>query len=77
MVKDWTTTNKYLKGEETAPEGINVIGGKTGTTNDAGYCLVLYSKKGDEIPYISIVYKSDSRDNLYYEMTELLGEIMK
>lgn len=75
--KDWTTTNKYLKGEETAPEGINVIGGKTGTTNDAGYCLVLYSKKGDEIPYISIVYKSDSRDNLYYEMTELLGEIMK
>lgn len=77
VVKDWTTTNKYLKGEETAPEGINVIGGKTGTTNDAGYCLVLYSKKGDEIPYISIVYKSDSRDNLYYEMTELLGEIMK
>lgn len=77
VVKDWTTTNKYLKGEEKAPEGINVIGGKTGTTNDAGYCLVLYSKKGDEIPYISIVYKSDSRDNLYYEMTELLGEIMK
>lgn len=77
VVKDWTTTNKYLKGEETAPEGINVIGGKTGTTGDAGYCLVLYSKTGDDIPYISIVFKADSRDNLYHEMTELLGEIMK
>lgn len=77
VVKDWATTNKYLKGEEEAPEGINVIGGKTGTTNDAGYCLVLYSKKGDEIPYISIVFKADSRNNLYHEMTELLQETLK
>lgn len=45
ITKDWSTTNKYLKGEEFVPEGVNVIGGKTGTTNDAGYCLVLYSKK--------------------------------
>lgn len=77
ITKDWSTTNKYLKGEEFVPEGVNVIGGKTGTTNDAGYCLVLYSKKGDEIPYISIVFKADSRDNLYHQMTELLGEIAK
>lgn len=77
VVKEWTTTNKYLKGDETAPEGINVIGGKTGTTNDAGYCLVLYSKKGEDIPYISIVFKADSRDNLYHQMTELLTEISK
>lgn len=77
VTKEWNTTNKYLKGEEGAPEGMNVIGGKTGTTNDAGYCLVLYSKKDDKIPYISIVFKADSRDNLYHEMTELLEETMK
>lgn len=77
VVKEWSTTNKYLKGEEVPPEGINVIGGKTGTTNAAGYCLVLYSKTGDEIPYISIVFKAESRDNLYYEMTELLGKMGK
>lgn len=77
IVKDWTTTNKYLKGEEDVPEGISVIGGKTGTTNAAGYCLVLYSKKGDAIPYISIVFKADSRNNLYHEMTELLQETLK
>lgn len=75
--KEWSTTNKYLKGEEAVPEGIRVIGGKTGTTNAAGYCLVLYSKKEDNIPYISVVYKADSRDNLYYEMSELLAEISK
>lgn len=72
--KDWVNTNKYLNGEAETPEGIEVVGGKTGTTNDAGYCLVLYSKNSDGVPHISIVYKSDSRENLYYEMSELLAE---
>lgn len=71
---DWTNTNKYLNGEVETPAGIQVIGGKTGTTNDAGYCLVLYSKNSSGNPYISIIYKSDSRENLYYEMSELLTE---
>lgn len=77
IAKEWSTTNKYLKGEVTAPQGIHVLGGKTGTTNDAGYCLVLYSKKDDSIPYISVIFKANSRDNLYHEMTELLTEISK
>ncbi len=75
--KEWVNTNKYVNGEETVPEGIQVIGGKTGTTSAAGYCLVLYSQKAGNIPYISIVYKSDSRENLYLEMTELLEKISK
>lgn len=71
---EWVNTNKYLSGEVETPEGNQVIGGKTGTTNDAGYCLVLYSKNGSGTPYISIIYKSDSRENLYHEMSELLVE---
>lgn len=71
---EWVNTNKYLSGEVETPEGIQVVGGKTGTTNDAGYCLVLYSKNSSGNPYISIVYKSDSRENLYHEMSELLLE---
>ena len=74
---EWVNTNKYLSGEIETPEGIQVIGGKTGTTNDAGYCLVLYSKNSRNVPHISIVYKSDSRENLYHEMTELLLESAK
>lgn len=70
----WTSTNKYLMGTEAAPDGITVIGGKTGTTNDAGYCLVLLSNNaaGDQI--ISIVMKADCRNNLYYYMNELLRQ---
>lgn len=74
VTKDWTTTNKFLTGEKDQPEGIQVIGGKTGTTSDAGSCLVLYSKKGED-PYISIVFKADNADGLYEEMTQLLKEI--
>ncbi len=68
----WDTTNRYLTGKQKTPEGVTVIGGKTGTTTQAGYCLVLYSKneKGDDI--ISIVFHADSRNNLYYLMNELL-----
>ncbi len=74
---NWENTNKYMNGEAETPEGVEVLGGKTGTTNDAGYCLVLYSKNNSGVPHISIVYKSDSRENLYYEMTELLLESAK
>ncbi|MCI8483544.1 MAG: D-alanyl-D-alanine carboxypeptidase [Lachnospiraceae bacterium] len=76
FTKEWTTTNKFLNGEKTPPEGIQVVGGKTGTTSDAGNCLVLYSKKGEN-PYISIVFKAEGPDNLYAEMTEMLEEILK
>nr|MCR5625166.1 serine hydrolase [Lachnospiraceae bacterium] len=39
-----TSTNNYLLSSATPPDNVNVIGGKTGTTSDAGYCLALYSK---------------------------------
>ncbi len=75
--KEWKNSNKYINGEVPIPEGVQVVGGKTGTTSSAGYCLVLYSKKDGKVPYISIVYKADSREHLYQEMTELLEEISK
>ena len=70
----WTSTNKYLMGTETAPDGITVIGGKTGTTNDAGYCLVLLSNNAAGNQIVSIVMKADCRNNLYYYMNELLRQ---
>ena len=68
----WNSTNKYLMGTEKAPRGLTVIGGKTGTTNDAGYCLVLLSENQEGEQIISIVMKADCRNNLYYYMNELL-----
>lgn len=69
---DWTTTNRYLLGNETVPSGVTILGGKTGTTNPAGYCLVLYSKNNSNQKIVSIVMKADCRSNLYYYMNQLL-----
>lgn len=69
----WENTNQYLNGHTAAPEGINVIGGKTGTTGEAGYCLVLYSTNATGQPIISIVLKADGKSNLYLLMNEMLA----
>lgn len=69
------STNLYLQGEQKAPENITVLGGKTGTTNAAGHCLAIVSKDSSGNPYISIILRADSRDAVYAQMTDLLGEI--
>ena len=68
----WTNTCGYLSGSYTAPTGFTVIGGKTGTTNPAGYCLVVYCTNAKNEHMICIVYHADSRGNLYYLMNEML-----
>lgn len=73
----WTNTNKYLNGEVTQPEGITVLGGKTGTTNAAGYCLVLLSDNDKNEPVISIILRADGRSNLYYVMNQVLANFAK
>lgn len=70
-----STTNAYIKGEAYAPDNVTVIGGKTGTTNAAGSCLILYSKDNSGNPYISVILQSSDRTTLYQEMTDLLEEI--
>ena len=66
-------TNRYLLGTEKAPHGVTVIGGKTGTTLKAGACLVLYSKDEKEHEYISVIFKAETSDALFKQMTTLLG----
>lgn len=68
----WNSTNLYLSGDQEIPEGITIIGGKTGTTNSAGSCLVLLSRNVDQETYISVVLRAENRDNLYLCMSELL-----
>ncbi len=72
---DFKTTNLFLQGEYTPPEQITVIGGKTGTTNAAGSCLILLSKDSSGNPYISVILHSSERAVLYEEMKGLLSEI--
>ena len=71
------STNRSFRGDFTAPDQVTVIGGKTGTTNAAGHCLMLLSRDVTAAPYISIILRSESSDVLYSEMIDLLDEIHK
>lgn len=71
--RTWDNTNQYLSGSAKTPDGFTIIGGKTGTTGEAGYCLVLYSYNPSGQPIISIVFKADGKSNLYLLMNEMLS----
>ena len=71
----WESTNHYFINQAVPPSDVLVQGGKTGTTDAAGACLCLYSmnKYGD--PFVSVIMKTESKDELYEEMNELLSKI--
>ena len=71
------TSNLFLRGTYETPANVTVIGGKTGTTNAAGHCLILLSRDVNASPYISVILRSEARDALYSEMADLLDEINK
>lgn len=68
-------TDHYLTGQESAPNGVTVLGGKTGTTSAAGSCLAILSQNRYGEPYISIVMKAVNKISLYSDMNMLLGQI--
>ena len=74
--KTWTVGNWYQKGERETPAGVSVLGGKTGTTQAAGYCLIMASNDSQDKEYISVVLKSDSRPSLYDNMTNIISKIV-
>lgn len=71
------TMNQFLLGNYTAPENITVIGGKTGTTDAAGHCLVLLARDTAGNPYIGIILRASTRDTINKEMISMLSEINK
>lgn len=74
--QEWTNSNKYLNGEKELPQGMHILGGKTGTTNAAGNCLtVAVQKNGTDEYYIAVVMKDESKDQLYQDMTANLSKI--
>lgn len=68
-------TDHYLTGQESAPTGVTVLGGKTGTTSAAGSCLAILSQNRYGEPYISVVMKAVNKIYLYKDMNALLAQI--
>ncbi len=73
---NFKNTNRFFW-DYKAPENVTVVGGKTGTTNAAGHCLMLLARDVNGSPYISVILRSKSSDILYPEMIDLLEEINK
>lgn len=71
----WKDTNRYLTGEQKMPQGLTVLGGKTGTTQAAGSCLIMGSSDSLKNEYISVVLKASNRATLYDNMTNILNKI--
>lgn len=69
------TTNLYFRGNAKMPSNVTVLGGKTGSTNAAGYCLILYVTDAQGNDYIAVILGSERRANLYEEMTNMLNEL--
>ena len=71
----WPQSNQFISGGRQVPDGITLIGGKTGNTFDAGSCILLYGHDSEYTPFITIMMGATSRRNLYDNMTFLLGAI--
>jgi len=69
--KTWKNTNKYINGDEKAPDDVSIIAGKTGTTMAALSCPVLASEV-DGKDSIEVILKAPRRDILYQDMRILL-----
>ena len=69
----WTPTQAYGAGTAKVPDGIRVLGGKTGTTEKAGNCVILYDENMAESPYISVIMGADGVERLYEQMNALMS----
>ncbi len=67
-------TDKYLTGEISTPKDVTILGGKTGTTSQAGACLAIVSQNAYGKPYISIVLNAPTKTMLYEKMNQLLSQ---
>lgn len=74
--KTFESTNQFITGDVEVPEGIELIGGKTGTTYAAGCCLTLYFKDAKGNAYIAEVFHMPDYKALYQKMSELMKMVI-
>lgn len=68
------STDFYLLGTVDPPNRIRVIGGKTGTTDQAGNCLIILSENADGRQFASVVMGAPDYSSLYVFMNRLLRQ---
>lgn len=68
----WEPTNYYAVGQAEPPTNVTIIGGKTGTTKDAGNCLIMLEKDHNQRSHISVIMGAASKGILYQNMTGMI-----
>lgn len=71
----WTPTNAFATGEYTSPTNVAILGGKTGYTDNARYCLVLLEEDPDGSQYISVILGAAYKQTLYNEMAAMIAAL--
>lgn len=66
-------SNQFVNGTYQSPADVHIIGGKTGTTDEAGACLSLYVTDNNKKEYIAILMGAPTKPYLYDTMKELLS----
>lgn len=72
---EWIPSNWYQSGLVDTPENMTIVGGKTGTTDEAGSCLILLVKDESDHSYITMIMGASSKSILYNDMTTLIEAI--
>jgi D-alanyl-D-alanine carboxypeptidase (penicillin-binding protein 5/6) len=73
--RKWTSTDQFAIKKRQLADGFTFVGGKTGTTSQAKYCLVLITENPNHEKIISIVYGADNHYNLYLIHNEILQAV--
>ena len=73
--KTVTSTNQYLTGAVATPSFFSVLGGKSGTTNQAGSCLMVYCEDLEKNGYILSVLRAENPQELYADLGILFQAI--
>lgn len=68
------STDGYVKGSRKSPDHITVLGGKTGTTDQAGCCLIILSEYDSGRRFVSVILGAQSHRSLYSCMNRLLDQ---
>ncbi len=75
VTKSFSTTNRFKLGKHDLPEGITILGGKTGNTYAAGACLIQQISTASGKEYIVGVFGAQSVDLLYDQMYYLMDKV--
>lgn len=65
-----STMFSRMKGNEDEDIGVDIVGGKTGYTNEAGHCLASFARK-DGKEYIAVLGKGGGKYSMIYDTIDI------